>query len=194
MAVKGDIPWNKGKTGTQSANKTSFKKGNVPWNKNIKGLHMSPSTEFKKGVNYNTKTRDLITKNCKYCKKEFKVKTYLDRVKFCSISCGALNRNLKGKNHPNWKGGRGTERHRAMNTKEYKLWRKSVFEKDNYTCVDCGARSMADDYVYLQADHIKPWSEFPELRYAIDNGRTLCIDCHEKTDSFPIQLRRRVLI
>ena len=81
-----------------------------------------------------------------------------------------------GKNHWNWKGGISP---RMLNTPEYKLWRKSVFERDDYTCQFCGQRGGN-----LEADHIKPWSLYPELRFAIDNGRTLCIDCHRKTDTY----------
>lgn len=72
-----------------------------------------------------------------------------------------------------------TERQLAMETKEYKFWRKSVFERDNYSCVHCWLR-----WWKMQADHIKRWSEFPELRYDIDNWRTLCLDCHIKTPTW----------
>lgn len=65
-------------------------------------------------------------------------------------------------------------------SKEYKLWRKSVFERDNYTCIWCGDKTSGN----LNADHIKPFADYPELRFAIDNGRTLCIDCHKTTDSY----------
>lgn len=65
------------------------------------------------------------------------------------------------------------------NSVECKLWRKAVFERDNYTCIWCGERGGR-----LNADHIKPFAYFPELRYAIDNGRTLCVDCHKTTNTY----------
>jgi len=55
-------------------------------------------------------------------------------------------------------------------------WRKSVFERDDYTCQFCGLRGT-----YLEADHIKPWAYFPDLRYELSNGRTLCKPCHNTT-------------
>jgi hypothetical protein len=81
-----------------------------------------------------------------------------------------------GINHPRWKGGiYGTERHRIMGRREYKLWRTTVFERDRYTCTWCGQIGGV-----LNADHIIAFSEQPELRFAIDNGRTLCVSCHKK--------------
>lgn len=71
---------------------------------------------------------------------------------------------------------------------EYKLWRASVFERDNYTCRFCGLVGGWDKdkraKTILNADHIKPFAHYPELRFAIDNGRTLCLECHQKTDTF----------
>jgi hypothetical protein len=81
-------------------------------------------------------------------------------------------------NNPNWKGGKSGENDLIRKSREYKLWRTSVFERDNYKCIWCGFSG------YIEADHIKPFSLFPELRFAIDNGRTLCRPCHRTTDTF----------
>jgi 5-methylcytosine-specific restriction endonuclease McrA len=71
---------------------------------------------------------------------------------------------------------------------EYKLWRMSVLERDKFTCRFCGIKGgwskEMRKKIDLNADHIKPFAYFPELRFAIDNGRTLCAECHMKTDTY----------
>ena len=78
-----------------------------------------------------------------------------------------------------WKGGVANKNKLIRSSVEYKLWRDAVFKRDDYTCVWCTQKGGK-----LNADHIKPFSLFPELRFAIDNGRTLCEDCHKTTDSY----------
>lgn len=82
----------------------------------------------------------------------------------------------KGEESFNWRGGITPDNEKIRHSKEYRDWRISVFERDNYTCVNCGDNKGGN----LNADHIKPFSLFPDLRLSIDNGRTLCIDCHKK--------------
>ena len=78
-----------------------------------------------------------------------------------------------------WKGGITKKRFEIYNSLEYKLWRKAVFERDNYTCRFCNQRGGK-----IEADHIKPFALYPELRFAIDNGRTLCKECHMTTETY----------
>lgn len=61
---------------------------------------------------------------------------------------------------------------------KYDSWRKAVFKRDNFTCQLCSTRGGI-----LNADHIKPWALYPELRFDLDNGRTLCLPCHLKEPS-----------
>lgn len=79
-----------------------------------------------------------------------------------------------------WKGGLTEENAKIRNSLEYSVWRKTVFERDNYICVFCGDKRGGN----LEADHIKPFSSYPELRFDVNNGRTLCKECHRKTDTF----------
>ena len=64
---------------------------------------------------------------------------------------------------------------RNRQTKEYKNWRENVFKRDNYTCKKCGKRG-----VEIQAHHVKPWALYPALRYEVNNGITLCNECHKE--------------
>ncbi len=61
------------------------------------------------------------------------------------------------------------------NTKEYRDWRTSVFERDKYTCQICN--KVGGD---LNAHHIKPFATHKELRFDINNGLTLCVKCHKE--------------
>ncbi len=94
------------------------------------------------------------------------------------LAISAAHKAVREKNHF-WKGGITEKHKRLRNSIEYKLWRESVFQRDDFTCQECKLRG-----VELHADHIKPFAYFPDLRFAIDNGRTLCVACHKKTDSY----------
>ena len=83
-----------------------------------------------------------------------------------------------GEKHPAWKGGCVKPNDKPRHTKEYKLWRLAVSTRDNYKCIWC------ESTIRLEADHIKPWKDYPELRFAIDNGRTLCHECHKTTNTY----------
>lgn len=85
----------------------------------------------------------------------------------------------RGNKNPFWKGGKDSEARRIRQRIEYRLWREAVFARDNWTCQKCEERGGK-----LHSHHIKSFAEYPELRFAIDNGETLCQDCHKLTDSY----------
>jgi 5-methylcytosine-specific restriction endonuclease McrA len=151
------------------------RKGCIPWNKGKKGLsgEMSPSWKGGKPL-------------CKVCGKKLSRRQTATQCKtLLCVKCFEKQRDISGGKNWNWKGGvskiNKSHRQWIWHTKEYKLWRRSVFERDNYRCIFCG---VDKEKAVLHADHIKPWCNYPELRFAIDNGRTLCVECHKKTDTW----------
>ena len=87
-----------------------------------------------------------------------------------------LSRINRREKHPRWEGGdpRTSEGQRLRNTREYREWRKSVLERDGHSCQHCNANEE------LHAHHIKSFIRYPDVRFDIDNGITLCCTCHEK--------------
>lgn len=92
---------------------------------------------------------------------------------------GKPNFKRRGKNHPLWKGGVTPVNQKIRESIEMVNWRRAVFKRDNFTCQMCGKRGGK-----LQADHIKPFVHYRHLRTELSNGRTLCVDCHKKTDTY----------
>jgi len=92
-----------------------------------------------------------------------------------------------------WQGGKTTLDRLIRRSLKYRIWRTAVFTRDNYSCTWCGANKK-----YLNADHIKQFAlllhennittveqaENCEELWQINNGRTLCVDCHKETDTF----------
>lgn len=91
------------------------------------------------------------------------------------------NRTLSqsGANNGAWKGGVTPKNTSIRNSAQYANWRKSVFTRDGYTCQQCKARGVP-----LHADHVMPFSQFPDLRFEVLNGRTLCVPCHRQTPGY----------
>lgn len=87
-----------------------------------------------------------------------------------------------GDTHWNWHGGITPEAIRVRGTAAYIKWRKDIYNRDDYTCQSCKKRGG-----YLEADHYpipftvlfakKDW----KTMWDINNGRTLCRSCHDKT-------------
>lgn len=75
---------------------------------------------------------------------------------------------------PTWKGGITPVNVKIRNSIEGKLWRKSIFERDNFTDQKTGQRGGN-----LVAHHINNFADFPELRTSIENGITLSKESHE---------------
>ena len=112
-----------------------------------------------------------VEKNCNNCGKKFEVhqsQAIMGEGVFCSIKC---KYNLKnGETCQSWG---GQVKGRAIHG--YRKWRLSVFKKDNFTCQKCGDDKGGN----LNAHHIEAYNGNLDLRITIDNGITLCEDCHK---------------
>ena len=82
------------------------------------------------------------------------------------------NRNIPkrfGADSNNWQGGITPINMLIRSSAEMNLWRKAIFERDDYRCLDCGEGGRR-----LEADHIYRFSEYPRLRFQVENGQALC--------------------
>jgi len=86
----------------------------------------------------------------------------------------AFGRDQTGPANNNWKGGLTNTNQKRRNDPRLVEWRQEVFKRDNYTCQDCGEKG------YLHAHHIIPFSQDYSKAFDLENGKTLCVDCHEK--------------
>lgn len=141
-----------------------------------KGSHNSPKTEFKKGyIPWNTdkklpkEMKEKISRAKKGCKKSPKAYSF-----------------PLGENHPNWIRDRTKVKKYWLerNNPEYKQWIKKVKKRDANTCrlkdKNCSG--------YNIAHHILGWIAYPELRYEVSNGITLCQHHHPRKRDDEIRL------
>lgn len=110
-----------------------------------------------------------------YLQKVANAVNYEFRCKDCSVD--KTSERMSGSGSPFWKGGINGENDTLRHRREYKIWRAAVYERDNYTCQCCGSRGGK-----LNAHHINQFADYPELRYDIDNGITLCTKCHDSIE------------
>jgi len=87
-----------------------------------------------------------------------------------------FGKTITGEKNYHWKGGT-KQRYELGFSYETKAWAKSVYAKDHYTCAMCHKHCSKD----IQAHHILSWKDAPELRLEVNNGITLCFDCHLTT-------------
>lgn len=172
--------------------KQKIRENHAHWNKGKK----FPSMTGENNPAKRPEVREKISKAVKGAKKNYivwnKGKTWSKEIreKLSKSLKGrkVWNKGLKGymagEKNCNWKGGITPINTKIRNSLEMKQWREAVFARDDYRCQDCGERGGE-----LHADHIYPFALFPLLRLVLANGRTLCIDCHRKTDTWGGRVR-----
>lgn len=133
---------------------------------------------------------NAFKKHCCICGKIFYCQP--SQIKYrnrqtCSVVCQGNLRRIKAIENRKKNGFTKHQIDRCVRySKQAEEWRKSVFKRDNYTCQLCGNRGG-----YIEAHHIKPFALFPELRFDLKNGMTLCRKCHDKTKISAKKLREK---
>lgn len=114
-------------------------------------------------------------------------------------SCGCLKASLVRERNPNWKGGRTTINKLIRNSTKNQQFRKTVFERDNFTCQMCGKHggNLHAHHIYyfsriLRDNKISTFEEALACHQLWDvaNGRTLCTKCHEELHRYEAKSRK----
>jgi len=99
----------------------------------------------------------------------------------------------RGPNNWNWKGGKFRWNYRIRRCSLYCDWIKAVFKRDNWTCQKCGkhgGRLSPHHKISLlkiiNKYNFETWEDVKRCKilWDINNGITLCHDCHKLTDSY----------
>lgn len=188
----------KGKHGSPS---TEFKKGHIMTPEVRKKI--SESSKGRKHTEESKKKMSLFRTGMKYspehCANIGKSKSGIHPSFETRIK---LSLSRRGEKSYSWKGGITNIRALIRRSYFYRNWRKTVFKRDNWTCKLCSKRG-----VYLEADHYP--KGFAEIFYEnkitcieeadkctalwdINNGRTLCKACHEKTDNYKAKAKKLI--
>jgi hypothetical protein len=175
-------------------NKGDFKKGQIPWNKgkkhtpehliNQSNAHkgISPSLETRKKISIASKGKITWNKGKKTGPRPEETKRKISKAQFgiprkkhsikTRMNMSKLHR---GSECNFWKGGITPINKIIRTSIEFRIWRESVFTLQNFTCQKYGIRGGD-----LEAHHIQNFSQFPELRFAIDNGITFSKKVHQE--------------
>jgi hypothetical protein len=149
------------------------------------GTHRSGKSNPFYGKKHSQETRKKMSKSAK-------IKIFTEQHKK-HMSEGKQKLKNFGSKSPNWRGGTTALTQLIRTSSKYILWRKSCFERDNYTCQMCNVKGG-----YLEVDHIKSFRTIlleynvktitdahnTHILWDIDNGRTLCKPCHKNTDTY----------
>jgi len=131
-------------------------------------------------------------------------KRQLEKLRLSHLKQVAWNKGkhcpqFSGKNHWNWQGGITKLNWQIRRSLEYKNWQREILARDNFTCQDCKDKRGGN----LEVHHIKDFSNLLKkyhiktLKQALNckelwdpnNGKTLCVPCHKKTDTYANNLR-----
>lgn len=122
---------------------------------------------------YKNKTNTYCT-DCAFILNKINEEEYLSTLPIClsNLHAEVINEEIivwNGNIHPLDKKRDKLDRR----CKQYIEWRKEVLKRDEYKCTKCNNKKR------LEAHHIKKFSKYKELRFELDNGITLCKECHK---------------
>lgn len=131
-----------------------------------------------------------VHNSCACCGREYVVHASVlkwskirgNRASYCSRECAVTSHS--GESSPLWISDRSALKSQNKSiraSREMSTWREAVFERDDWVCQQCGARSLVGKALVLNAHHIVPFRAAPELRFDVNNGICLCESCHKTT-------------
>lgn len=182
--------------GSRNSVKTEFKKGATAWNKGTKGIMVAWNKGKKGLVIVSDETRKKLSIARKGRKMgpmseatKYKISESKKGTKMSDEAKRKMGEARRGEKNWRWIADR-TKLAVLKNGEEYRNspanreWGQQVKNRDGWKCQisndDCSGKVVAH--------HILPWSKFPELRYEVKNGITLCHFHHPRKRNDEIRL------